>query len=157
MNQGLGNNLGFWHRLVSERKSHHWKINCSAPYSSGPNCLELQTISVASIPFSSFPSHLLWLFYLSTIMNASAGAFNHGFLGRRRQTNPHLAHSYVWIAFCAEIEVNMFSDIKRKPDTLSIRRLTLAVILSLGFSRTFNRLCQKGQLLMNWHQHLVVI
>lgn len=90
-------------------------------------------------------------------MNACKGALKHAFLGRRRQTNPHLAHSYVWIAFCAEIEVNMFSDIKRKPDTLSIRRLTLAVILSLGFSRTFNRLCQKGQLLMNWHQHLVVI
>ena len=49
----------------------------------------------------------------------------------------------------------MFGDIKRKPDTLSIRRLTLAVIYSLGFSsRTFSRLCQKGQLLMNWHQHL---
>lgn len=90
-------------------------------------------------------------------MNACIGALTHAFLGRRRQTNPHLAHSYVWIAFCAEIEVNMFSDIKRKPDTLSIRRLTLAVILSLGFSRTFNRLRQKGQLLMNWHQHLVVI
>lgn len=82
---------------------------------------------------------------------------NHEILGRKRQTNPHLARSYVWIAFCAEIGVNMFSDIKRKPDTLSIRRLTLAVILSLGFSRTFNRLCQKGQLPMNWHQHLVVI
>lgn len=79
------------------------------------------------------------------------------FLEGEGRQNPHLAQSYVWIAFCAEIEVNMFSDIKRKPDTLSIRRLTLAVILSLGFSRTFNRLCQKGQLLMNWHQHLVVI
>lgn len=107
-------------------------------------------------PFFPFPSHLL-LFYLSAVMNACKGALKHAFLGRRRQTNPHLAHSYVWIAFCAVIEVNMFSDIKRKPDTLSIRRLTLAVILSLGFSRTFNSLCQKGQLRMNWHQHLVVI
>lgn len=133
------------------------KLANSTLHPSRPDCLELLTISIASILFWPFPSHLLWLFYLSTIMNASKGALNREFLGRRRQTNPHLAHSYVWIAFCAEIEVNMFSDIKRKPDTLSIRRLTLAVILSLGFSRTFNRLCQKGQLLMNWHQHLVVI
>ena len=52
-------------------------------------------------------------------------------LGEEKQAYPHLAPSYVWITFCGEIGVNMFSDIKRKPDTLSIRRLTLAVISSL--------------------------
>lgn len=63
---------------------------------------------------------------------------------KKKTDKSFIAHGYVWIAFCAEIGVNMFSDIKRKPETLSIRRLTLAVILSLGCSRTFNSTVPQG-------------
>lgn len=147
--EGLGNNPGQLNCL--EWKMHEAILHSiHHPMPNSVDCSERKISETLLVLLS---------FYFSAIMNSVRENIytHHEILGRRRQTNPHPADSYVWIAFCAGIGVNMFSDIKRKPDTLSIRRLTLAVILSLGFSRTFNRLCQKGQLPMNWHQHLVVI
>lgn len=73
----------------------------------------------------------------------------------RQNKSIHLAHSYVWIPFLGKI--NMFSDIKGKPDTLSIRRLTLAVISSLRLCEDFFvSQCQEGQSSMTWHRYLHV-
>ncbi len=66
----------------------------------------------------------------------------------------HVPQGCVWIAFMGEIGVNVFWNIKGEPDTLSIRRLALGMILSLGSSKTPSIQAQKGQSRMNWNQHL---
>lgn len=54
---------------------------------------------------------------------------------KMKNKNIRLAQSYVWIPFLGKI--NTFGDIKGKPDTLSIRRLTLEVIYSLKTCKEF--------------------
>lgn len=64
----------------------------------------------------------------------------------KKKREKKIPQGCIWVAFLGEIGVNMFWNIKGEPDTLSIRRLALAMILSLGSSKTLSIQAQKGQL-----------